>query len=66
MELIKQKLCFRITAKLGNSKKQHYSWQEKKQSWGHCLKKLAKKKKRRRKDREKKKSLFDAHFGKEA
>ena len=27
---MKRRLCFRITAKLGNSKRQHYSWQEKK------------------------------------
>ena len=30
MKLMKQRLCFRITAKLGNSKRQHYSRQEKK------------------------------------
>ena len=30
MELMKRKLCFKITAKLGNSKRQHCSWQEKK------------------------------------
>ena len=28
--LIKQKLCFKITAKPGNSKRQHYSWKERK------------------------------------
>jgi len=28
--LMKQKLCFKITAKLGNSKRQHYSQQERK------------------------------------
>ena len=28
--LMKQKLCFRITAKLGNSKGQPYSWRERK------------------------------------
>ena len=30
MKLMKQRLCFRITAKLENSKRQHYSRQEKK------------------------------------
>ena len=30
MKLMKRWLCFRITAKLGNSKGQHCSWQEKK------------------------------------
>ena len=30
MKLMKRRLCFRITAKLGNSKRQHYSRQEKK------------------------------------
>ena len=28
--IMKQKLCFRITAKLGNSKRQPCSWQERK------------------------------------
>ena len=32
MKLIKQQLCFRITAKLGNSKGQHCSRQEKKKN----------------------------------
>ena len=30
MKLMKRRLCFRITAKLGNSKRQHYSRHEKK------------------------------------
>ena len=30
MKLMKWRLCFRVTAKLGNSKRQHYLWQEKK------------------------------------
>ena len=40
---MKRRLCFRITAKLGNSKRQHYSWQEKKIyiyiSWGPLFEK---------------------------
>ena len=33
MKLMKRRLCFRITAKLGNSKRQHYSRQEKKKNY---------------------------------
>lgn len=36
--LMKQKLCFRITAKLGNTKRQHYSRQERKESRAHFSK----------------------------
>ena len=32
MELMKRKLCFRITAKLENSKRQHCLWQERKKN----------------------------------
>ena len=72
--LMKQKLCFRITAKLGNSKRQYCSWQERKLGRANCSKNPAKK------EREKRKRLFihiwtvwaihilkglnvDAHFG---
>ena len=43
--LMKQKLCFRITAKLGNPKRQHCSRQERKWGRAHYLKNPAKKKK---------------------
>ena len=40
---MKHKLCFRITTKLENSKRQHCSWQEgkkkKKKRWGLLLEK---------------------------
>ena len=41
MELMKRKLCFKITAKLGNSKRQRCSWQERKKKlrWGPLFKK---------------------------
>ena len=47
---MKRKLCFKITAKLGNSKRQHCSWQEgkKKKGGAHCLKKPTKEKKKGR------------------
>ena len=52
---MKRRLCFRITAKLGNSKRQHYSWQEKKiyiyiyiLAGVHYSKKPVKKKKKER------------------
>ena len=50
MKLMKQRLCFRITAKLGNSKRQHYSRHEKEKKTtyikrGPLFKKLAKEKK---------------------
>ena len=55
---MKRRLCFRITAKLGNLKRQHCSWQEKKKKYiyiyiymkvrVHCSKKPAKKKKKER------------------
>ena len=50
MKLMKRRLCFRRTAKLGNSKRQHYSRQEKKKKTiyikrGPLFKKLAKEKK---------------------
>ena len=55
MKLMKRRLCFRITAKLGNSKRQPYSWQEKKKKiyiyiWEgvHYLKKPVKEKKEER------------------
>ena len=40
--LMKRRLCFRITAKLRNSKRQVCSWQERKQGGAHCLKKTTK------------------------
>ena len=41
--LMKQKLCFRIIVRLGNSKRQHCSQQEIKLGGAHCSKKPAKK-----------------------
>ena len=49
---MKRRLHFRITTKLGNSKRQHCSWQEKIYTYvqvrAHCLKKPAKEKKKKR------------------
>ena len=63
--LMKRKLCFKITTKLGNSKRKHYSWQEeKKMKWGPLFEKTQKKKKRKKKKRREKKEkiLFFIHI----
>ena len=59
---MKRRLCFRITAKLGNLKRQHCSWQEKKKIYiyiyicklGSTVRKSPRRKRRRKdkKDRE--------------
>ena len=61
MELMKRKLCFRITAKLENSKRQHCLWQErKKNNAGPTIQKSPwkEKKKSRRKDKEEEESFY--------
>ena len=59
---MKRKLCFRITAKLENSKRQHYLWQErKKNNAGPTIQKSLwkeRKKKSRRKDKEEEESFY--------
>ena len=61
MKLMKRWLCFRVTAKLGNSKGQHCSWKEKKLFIeGSTVQKSSrrKRKKRSRKDRK----VFYSHM----
>jgi len=60
MELMKQRLCFRITAKMGNSKRQHCSQQEKKIEWGPLFeeKKNPRRKRKEEGKTEKKKCLY--------
>ena len=63
IKLLKQRLHFRITAKLGNSKRQHCSWQEK---YIHMYKlgstvRTSSRRKRRRKDR-KDREVFYSHM----
>ena len=48
MELMKQKLCFRIVTKLGNSKRQHYSWQEEKNKVGPLFEKVHEEKEKKK------------------
>ena len=56
--LMKRKLCLRITTKLGNSKRQHCSWQEKKMKWGPFFEKTREKKKEKKREKKKEKILF--------
>ena len=60
--LMKRKLCLRITTKLGNSKRQHCSWQEKKMKWGPFFEKTQKKKKRKEKRKEEGENTFFFFF----
>ena len=55
---MKWKLCFRIIAKLGNSKRQHCSRQEKKNKAGTIVRKSPQRKRKEEEKTEKKKSLF--------
>ena len=59
---MKRKLCFRITAKLRNLKRQHYPQQEgkKKIKWEPLFKKACEEKE------EKKKSLFCSHMNRKS
>ena len=56
--LMKRKLCLRITTKLGNSKRQHWSWQKKKNEVGPIFLKNPKKKKKKRKEERRRRKYF--------
>ena len=56
--LIKRKLCLRITTKLENSKRQHCSWQEKKNEVGPIFRKNPRKKKIKEKRKEEGENTF--------
>ena len=56
--LIKRKLCLRITTKLGNSKRQHCSWQEKKNEVGPIFRKNPKKKRKEKRKEEGENTFF--------
>ena len=60
--LMKRKLCLRITTKLGNSKRQHCSWQEKKNEVGPIFRKNPKKKEKKRKEKRRRRKYFFFFF----
>ena len=58
MKLMKWMLCFRIIAKLGNSKRQHCTQQEEKKKLGPTVQKKPTKEKKKERHKEEESLLF--------